>query len=103
MGQATSIHITANTRPNENLTGIGSKFSSRIALGYSREKNYFGVYFISDTYEMNLSKSENIQFLITNYYMFYSAFRFKQNFLEDKREPEHTIAYICNCSHEKNT
>jgi len=67
-----------NTRPNENLTGIGSKFSSRIALGYSREKNYFGVYFISDTYEMNLSKSENIQFLVTNYYMFYGR-RFDLN------------------------
>lgn len=67
----THYNYSSNTRPNESLAGLGGKFSSRIALAYSREQNYFGLYFISDSYEVNLSKSEDIQFLVTNVYMFY--------------------------------
>lgn len=75
------------SRPNENKIGLGGKFSSRIALGYSREKNYFGAYFISDTYDTNLSKSEDIQFLVTNVYVFYGRrFDLDKIFTKSKKQ-----------------
>ena len=67
----TGSAFLSNSRPNEDRAGFGGKFSSRIALGYSRELNYFGLFFISDTYEVNLSKSENVKFIINNFYAYY--------------------------------
>jgi len=52
-------------------SGLGAKVSTRIALGYSREKNYFGIYYITDSYEISLSGKENFQFKVNNVYLFY--------------------------------
>ncbi len=74
----TDYKYLPNTKPNETINGLGGKFSSRMALGYSRELNYFGLFYITDTYEINLSKSENVKFLITNFYVYYGR-RFDLN------------------------
>jgi len=82
----------SNSRPNEKKSGLGGKFSSRVALGYSRELNYFGIFFISDTYDTNLSKSENVQFLVTNIYMFYGH-RFDLDRIFSKKKPEANVPF----------
>jgi len=67
----TSYTYSTPDKDSGGRNGLGAKVSTRIALGYSREKNYFGIYYITDSYEINLSKKENFQFKVNNIYLFY--------------------------------
>lgn len=67
----TSFSYNVPGKDSGERSGLGAKISTRIALGYSREKNYFGIYYITDSYEINLSEKENFLFRVNNVYLFY--------------------------------